>query len=448
MSDLTIIERPIETLNSSPHNARTHSEKQIWQIATSIEKFGFNNPVLITAEGEIIAGHGRVEAAKILGLGSVPTVQLDHLSGSQRRAYIIADNRIAELAGWDKDILAIEFQQLLESDAELDLTSTGFEIAEVDLIMGSKDKSEPEPQEVVPTGPEVARTGDLWLIGKHRLYCGDALSSESYGPLLAGQLAQMAITDPPYNLLVDGCVSGLGKVRHREFAMATGEMSEAEFTRFLTAIFRMMSAATVDGSIHYVCMDWRHMSELLRAGRIAYSELKNICVWVKDNGGMGSLYRSQHEMVAVFKNGAAPHINNIELGKHGRYRTNVWSYRGMNSFHSDRMDSLAMHPTVKPVGLIADAMLDCSKPGGIVLDPFIGSGTAIIAADRTARHCFGIELDPIYVDVALRRARASLGIEAVHAATGRTFSALEKQLEAGPANDFAAQGNVSTGNER
>jgi DNA modification methylase len=432
MDGLQIVSRPPGELKPSPSNARTHSTKQIGQIADSIRSFGFNNPVLIDREDYIIAGHGRVVAAQNLGMTHVPTVRLEHLSDAQKRAYILADNRLAELAGWDRDILAIELQNLLEIEGDIDfeITDIGFETAEIDLILceHSGEDGSPDPADVVPkldAGPAVTKPGDLWILGPHRLYCANALQADSYSVLMDGQAAQVVFTDPPYNVPIQGHVSGLGKARHAEFAMASGEMSEAEFTRFLTTVFRHLAAASVDGSIHFVCIDWRHLLELLRAGRIAYSELKNLCVWAKANGGMGSLYRSQHELVAVFKNGDAPHINNVELGRHGRNRTNVWNYVGMNSFQPNLDENLSMHPTVKPVAMLADAIMDCSTRNGIVLDPFVGSGTTILAAQRTGRRCYALELDPRYVDVALRRVRGLTGIEPICARTGREFSSLE-----------------------
>jgi DNA modification methylase len=400
----------------------------VGQIATSIQAFGFNNPVLIDNDDMVVAGHGRLEAAKLLGLAEVPTILLEHLSAAQKKAYIIADNRLAELAGWDNDILAIELENLLAVDLDFEITATGFEVAEIDLLLQPDCDKQPDPADEAPPvrdGPAVAQAGDLWLIGPHRLYCGDALVSSSYAALMAGEEAEMIFTDPPYNVPIAGHVCGLGKVQHREFAMASGEMSEAEFTRFLTGAFRQMAAASADGSVHYVCMDWRHLHELLRAGRIAYSTLLNMCVWAKANGGMGSLYRSQHELVAVFKRGEAAHINNVQLGRHGRNRTNVWNYAGMNSFQEGREDKLALHPTLKPVALVADAILDCSKRGSIILDPFAGAGTTIVAAQRTGRRCFAMEIDPLYVDATLRRARLATGIEPLLAATGEEFQSHE-----------------------
>jgi DNA modification methylase len=282
-------------------------------------------------------------------------------------------------------------------------------------------------------GPAVTRPGDLWQIGPHRLICGDATNLETSARLLDGERAQMIFTDPPYNVKIDGHVSGLGAVKHREFAVASGEMSQAEFTAFLERVFANLVLRAADGAIHFVCMDWRHLGEVLAAGHRTFAELKNICVWNKTNGGMGSLYRSQHEMVFVFKSGKAPHINNVELGRHGRYRTNVWTYAGANVFSATREADLAMHPTVKPVALVADAILDCSKRKGIILDAFAGSGTTLVAADRTGRRGYGIELDPIYCDTILKRVADVARVEARLAATGQTFAVVAaERLHDGP----------------
>ena len=431
MAEIEIENLPLSVLRPYARNARTHSPKQIAQIAASIREFGFNNPVLIDRDGEIIAGHGRVAAAKKIGLETVPCVRLEHLSEAQKRAYILADNRLAEKAGWDREILAIELQHLTEIDVDFDVTVTGFEMAEVDLLLGAGDKpdAKSDPADTVPTvadGPAVTRSGDVWQIGRHRLICGDALAPETYTQLLAGEQAEMIFTDPPYNVKIDGHVSGLGAAKHREFAFASGEMTEDEFTRFLARVFVNLANAAADGTTHFVCMDWRHQGEVLAAARGTYSELKNLCVWAKTNGGMGSLYRSQHELVFVFKSGRAPHINNVELGKHGRYRTNVWSYAGANAFSATRDDDLAMHPTVKPVALVADAILDCSKRKGLVLDAFGGSGTTLVAAERTGRRGAAIEIDPHYCDVIVRRLAKACNLAATLVATGLSFDEVAK----------------------
>ncbi len=437
MANLQITTLPIAALRPYARNARTHSPKQIAQIAASIAEFGFTNPVLIDSDNGIIAGHGRVAAAKLVGIETVPCVRIEHLTEAQKRAYVIADNRLAEKAGWDSDILAIELQHLIELDVDFDVTITGFEMAEIDVLLGSTGASnaQSDPADAVPQAPvvPVTRRGDVWELGRHRLVCGDATDADAYARLLAGEKAQMVFTDPPYNVKVDGHVGGRGKVKHREFAFASGEMSEGEFTAFLARVFANLAAHAADGAMHFVAMDWRHLGEVLAAGKVAFSELKNLCVWAKSNGGMGSLYRSQHELVFVFKSGTATHINNVDLGRHGRNRTNVWSYPGANAFSATRDDDLAMHPTVKPVALVADAILDCSKRRGIVLDAFSGSGTTLVAAERTGRRGYGIELDPGYCDVIVARLAKVAGIEARHAATGKTFA--EIAAERRPAND-------------
>jgi DNA modification methylase len=428
LDDLKVVVRSLSELRPNARNARTHSHRQIRQIADSIAVFGFNNPVLVDEYGLIIAGHGRVEAAKLLGLTEVPAVCLAHMSEEEKRAYVIADNKLAEKAGWDKEILAIEFETLFDLVPELDLTVTGFEIAEIDLIIGGHD-SAAEPDELDEVSPDadspvVTRPGDLWQLGEHRVLCADATQEESYVSLLQGGAAQMVFADPPYNVPISGHVSGLGRVAHAEFPMASGEMSEDEFTAFLRAIFECVQTHSAGGAIAFVCMDWRHLYELLAAGRATKLTLKNLCVWVKTNAGMGSFYRSQHELIAVFKVGDGPHINSFELGQHGRRRTNVWTYPGFNSFGAGRDAALAMHPTVKPVALVADAIKDCSKRNGLILDPFLGSGTTVLAAEITGRRAAGLELDPRYVDCAVSRWQQRTGDAAVLAATGETFAAV------------------------
>ncbi len=425
---------PVRELRFYPNNARTHSKKQIRQIANSIAKFGFCNPILIDDAKQIIAGHGRVEAAKLLGIDAVPTCQLSHLSDADKRAYILADNKLAEKAGWDKELLAIELQGLIELDVDIELT--GFDMAEIDLILeeGREARGEPSgPEDQVPEPsplPAVTQTGDLWLLGSHRLLCGDARDKAAYDRLLEGAKAEFVFTDPPYNVEIDGHVCGLGRVRHRDFAMGCGEMSEAEFTAFLKTVFALLAENSIDCSIHQICMDWRHSWEILNAGRAIYSELKNLCVWNKTNAGMGSFYRSKHELVFVWKSGTAAHINNFELGQHGRHRSNVWDYAGVNSMRPGRLEELAMHPTVKPTALVSDAIKDCSRRGGLVLDPFCGSGTTLIAAERTGRKAHALEIDPTYVDVAVRRWQAYTGKSAILAGSGETFEAVEEQRSA------------------
>ena len=411
----------VTRLRPYPRNARTHCKKQIRQIADSIRKFGFTNPILVSDDNEIIAGHGRVEAAKLLGMQSVPTLRLSHLDAAQRRAYVIADNKLALNAGWDRELLTIELQALI--DLEFDVEVTGFSSAEVDLLFDEARDSSPDPEhaadnDIPPLADPVSavtRCGDLWLLDRHRLLCGDSRHAESYDHLLQDERADLIFTDPPFNVPIDGHVCGLGRIRHHEFAMGTGEMSREAFTGFLQATLGHAAASCRDGAIAFVCMDWRHMGELLAAGLAVFSELKNLCIWNKSNGGMGSFYRSKHELVFVFKLGSAPHTNT------GRYRTNVWDYAGVNTLRPGRAEELAMHPTVKPVALVAEAIEDCSRRGEVVLDPFAGSGSTLIAAHKTGRRTRIVEFDPAYCDQILRRFEQVTGKQAVLAATGQSF---------------------------
>ncbi|MEJ8571602.1 DNA methyltransferase [Microbaculum marinum] len=445
---------PIDRLVPYANNARTHSRKQVKQIADSIRRFGFTNPVLVADDGTIIAGHGRVEAAKLIGMSDVPVRRLSHLSRDEVRAYILADNKLAENAGWDRELLAIEMQGLIELD--FDIEALGFSMAEIDLTIdslgdGTGDRANgPDPVldavEPVAQGPAVTRRGDLWRLGPHRLLCGDARSKGDVARLCDGKPATLLFTDPPYNVPIDGHVTGLGRVKHRDFALASGEMDSATFASFLRESLEAAASQLKDGAIAYVCMDWRHMRELLDAGHAVFEELKNLCVWNKSNGGMGSFYRSKHELVFVFKKGKAAHINNFGLGETGRPRTNVWDYPGISSLGPQRDEELAMHPTVKPVALVADAIRDCSKRGDIVLDVFGGSGSTLIAADQCGRHARLIEIDPLYCDTIIRRFERISGEPAQLAATEATFAqtatdrmgANERDDGMGPSNDQAS----------
>ncbi len=428
MNTAQFAECAITSLRPYARNARTHSRKQVRQIAASIERFGFTNPVLISDDGEIIAGHGRVEAAKLLGWKTVPTIALSHLSETERRAYVLADNKLALNAGWDKEILAIELQALV--DLEFDVELTGFSLAEIDFALDEAGEADPAGADVaedavtLATGPAVSRQGDLWHLGRHRLLCGDARDASDFAALMDGAKADLVFTDPPYNVKIDGNVCGLGSVRHREFAFASGEMSRAQFTGFLAETLGNISQVMRDGAIAFVCMDWRHMGELLAAGEEAFTELKNLVVWNKTNGGMGAFYRSKHELIFVFKQGTDEHTNSFGLGQTGRYRTNVWDYAGISSIGAARSDELAMHPTVKPVALVADAIRDCSRRGEVVLDAFGGSGSTLIAAEKTGRAARLIEYDPLYCDTIIKRWEDYTGKRATLAGTNDTFEAL------------------------
>ena len=428
--------RRLDELTPYARNARTHSKKQLRQIADSIDRFGFTNPILIDASNTILAGHGRVEAARLLGLAEVPCIRLEHMSAEEKRAYVLADNKLALNAGWDEEILAEELKELLAVDLDFDIGLTGFTVAEIDSLVDGLEPEEPgDPEEdrlPEDDGEARCRPGDIWQLGPHRLICGSSLDERTVVALMAGEKARMVFTDPPYNVPIDGHVGGLGKVRHREFAMASGEMTKAEFIAFLKTAFENLAASSLDGSIHFICMDWRHMDELMKAGEGVYAELKNLIVWVKDNGGMGTFYRSRHELIFAFKYGTAPHINTFELGQHGRYRTNVWQYRGVNTLKTGRMDELQLHPTVKPVQMIADAIKDCSGRGDIVLDLFGGSGSTLIAAHKTGRRAYLSELDPVYCDRIIRRWEAYAKDDAELIACG-----LDQTPEAAPHREAA-----------
>jgi len=276
-------------------------------------------------------------------------------------------------------------------------------------------------------GNIITRPGDLWILGDHRLFCGDARRRESFEILLSGKTARLAFVDPPYNVKIRGHVSGKGRVKHGEFAQASGEKTSAQFTKFLEQSLGLLAEHSIDGAIHFICWDWRHLDEMLAAGRRTYRELKNLAIWCKTNAGMGSFYRSQHELIFVWKNGRGKHVNNIELGRYGRNRSNVWTYTGVNTFGRERLDELAMHPTVKPVALVADAIRDCSRRGDIVLDSFGGSGTTLIACEQTHRKGRLIELDPVYCDQIVHRWQKLTGKMALHGRTGQPFDNAQSQ---------------------
>lgn len=395
-----VIQLDPQRLKPWTQNARKHSKKQVQQIAESIRTFGFTNPVLIDQNFKILAGHGRIAAAMLLGMDVVPCLFIEHLTPEQKRAYVLADNQIALNSTWDEEILARELKALSEIDLDFEIEATGFSIAEIDgLIDAPEPVEEGDPREDILPERTVSRAqvGDIWQLGEHRLICGNSLEPEVIDQLMDGQMATMVFTDPPYNVPIDGHVGGKGKVKHEEFAMASGEMSETEFTEFLRKAFTNLCRHAVDGSIHFICMDWRHMPEVLAAADNVYSELKNLITWVKDRGGMGTFYRSRHEFIFAYKFGTAPHINSFELGQNGRYRTNVWEYRGAN------LEELRMHPTVKPVRMVADAIRDVSGRGDIVLDIFGGSGSTLISAEKTGRRAFLSEMDPAFCNVILTR---------------------------------------------
>lgn len=418
----------LSRLKPNPKNARTHSKKQVRQVAESIQHFGFNAPLIADESGNLLAGHGRLAAAKLEGITRVPVLFVSGLTGAQKRAFALADNKLAEKAGWDQNLLCVELNSLapLLSEAGLDISLTGFEPAEMDSLFRNLLDAERDPADEPPVlvSNLVARIGDCWELGSNRLLCGDSREEACYRKLMAGAQAAMVFADPPYNVSIKS-VQGRGRRKHREFAMASGEMSTTDFAKFLKGTLSNAAKHSLEAAIHYVCMDWRHLEEVITAGKAVYSELKNVVVWHKTNAGQGSFYRSQHELIFVFKHGEGPITNNIELGRHGRNRSNVWTYAGVNSFRAGRLDDLSIHPTVKPVALVADAMRDCTRRGDIVLDPFMGSGTTILAAERVGRRAYGIELDPLYVDAAIRRWQDFTKRDAILSGSQRTFDEVE-----------------------
>ena len=426
----------VADIHGYEHNAKTHPESQVQQIISSINKFGFNNPILIDENNEIIAGHGRFLAAQAMNLETVPTIKLSHLTDAQKRAYRLADNKIAENGGWNKELLSMEIKDLEKIclNDNFVIQDIGFNDAELDSIINFTDaKPINQKTNAVPFIPEdeiISKPGDIWQLGKHRIICGDSLNPDTFVKLFDGKKADMILQDPPYNVKIDGHVCGSGTIKHKEFAMASGEMTTDEFTQFLMNNFALCKQYSNDGSLHYNFMDWRHVLEITTAGKNVFDKFINMCVWVKTSGGMGSLYRSQHELCFIFQNGKESHNNNIQLGKYGRYRTNVWQYAGVNTFGKHKQDGI-MHPTVKPVEMLKDAILDVSKRGDIVLDCFLGSGSSLIACQQSGRICYGIEYEPLYIDTTIRRFQNLFRIDAINVSTGKTYNESLKEHKGG-----------------
>ena len=419
---------PIKELTPLAREVRRHSNAQIIKLSTSIDEFGFVLPILMDEQKRVIAGWALVLAAKRSLMTHVPAITVARLSEAQLRTLRIALNRLAEDAAWNLPELKLELEEILILEPSLDLTLSGFEMGEIDFHLQVGSEVEEPPVEVPDrTQPPTTRVGDLWILGPHRLLCGNALEDASYKVFLGDVLVRSVHTDFPYNVKLKGNVTGKGQVVHDEFVMASGEMTQAEFVAFLISAMVLMTAYSLDGALHYLFIDWRHLYELITAAQGIYTEQKNLCVWNKSNGSMGSFYRSKHELIAVYKHGTAPHINNVELGRYGRNRTNVWDYAGVNTFRPGRMEDLQAHPTVKPLRLIADAILDSTHRGDAVLDPFLGSGTTLLACEDTGRVGYGMELDPRYVDVAVRRWQTHTGQSARLKGTHLTFDELSIQ---------------------
>jgi DNA modification methylase len=424
MSNLKITNTLTQDLKAYKNHSREHSKAKLSKLAKLIEEFGFLIPILIDSKNkEIIAGHARLLAAQELGLEEVPTIPVGHLSSEQIRAFRIADNKITEGSEWNLDALKAEFVELKVLDFDLSLTA--FEIPEIDMIILGEDGAINSLDDEIPKPPEnpVVQKGDVLQLGKHRVACIDCRDELLMGKLIDGQAASLVITDPPYNVKVNGHVLSQTKT-HAEFAMASGEMTKDEFTLFLTEVFSVCNQYSGNGSLHYHFIDHKHVEEMLEAGTRVYDKRLNICVWNKTNAGMGSLYRSQHEFCCVFKKGDNPHTNNIQLGKFGRHRTNVWTYPGMNTFSENRDELLSAHPTVKNTQMIADIILDASKPDEVVLDGFLGSGTTLLAAEQTGRVCYGSEIEPKYIEVCIARFQAISEEPVIHIESGLTFEEL------------------------
>jgi len=379
---------------------------------------------VVTSEQVMLSGNIWLEAARLAGYEEAPVMVADHLTPAEADAFMLANVRLVERGAWDQQALGQILLDLSVGELSMDLELTGFEPAEIDLAIEGLNGDDTDPgDDLPPLAPAVSRPRDVWALGEHRLLCGDALVKESYINLMAGDAAQVVFADPPYNVPVADNVSGLGKIKHADFAMGVGEMSEAEFTLFLAEALSLAAEASADPSLHYICMDWRHMSEISAAGRRVYDKMLNLCIWAKTSAGMGGFYRSQHELVFVFKKGRGRHRNNIQLGRFGRDRTNLWTYPGGSGFglKGEEGNLLTLHPTVKPVAMIADILLDVTAQGEIVLDPFAGSGSTIIAAQKTRRRARAIEFEPIYADVAVRRWQKWTGEAATLEGAGRSF---------------------------
>ena len=429
--EIQIQYRDVADLALDSRNPRQHSQKQVNQIADSIREFGFVMPIVIDDRANVVIGHGRLLAARKLAMPRVPVVEIRHLSPAQLKALRIADNRLAENAHWDDRFLGENFLELKGLEIDFDLSITGFSLPEIDLaIQRLDDELFVGPNEEVDAivGVPVCRPGDVWLLGDHRIHCGEATSEAAFECLMNGERARVVFIDPPYTSPVDGHRSGKEKVHGGELARSSNESGREEFESLLRSSCALLAKNSESGAIHFVCADWRHADQVLAAGRNVYSQLINIVVWVKSNAGMGSLYRSQHELIFVFKSGTGQHTNKNELNGCRRNRSNVWNYPNASS-KARKRNKLESPPTAKPVQLVIDALLDCSERGEVVLDSFLGSGTTLLAAERTGRICRGIELDPLGVDTAIRRWQNRTGRDAVRLADNKSFREIESEKE-------------------
>ena len=420
LPSLQIESYPVGDLKTHARKLRKSDPAHIREIANSISTLGFNVPLLVGKDNVVVDGDSRLEAAKLLGLFSVPGIRVDHLNETEQRLLRLAVNRLGEKGFWDLGELEAEFKELIIADAPIEIS--GFGSDEIDqILIGNEDGNQAGDLAPRPGASAVARIGDLFLLGPHRLVCGDATDPAVVRRLLEANAARMVLTDEPFNVAIGGHVS---RGERREFVMASGEMTDAQFEDFNRKWMAAVFPHLVDGGILGTFIDWRGLPIVHTAATALNLTPLNLVVWAKTNAGMGSLYRSQHELLPLFKKGAAPHVNNIALGKRGRHRTNLWTYPGASSLGSDARKGLQDHPTVKPVAMLGDALIDLTNRGEVVLDPFLGSGSTLIAAENTGRICCGIELDPLYVDVIIRRFEAETGTPAILAETGETFEDL------------------------
>lgn len=415
---------PIESLRSYNRELRRYSDRQVWSLALAIRTYGFNNPIIVDQDSVVVAGQLRLRAARELGMCTVPVIRLRHLTPEKIREYRLADNIIASKGRFDPEPFRTELLELADLTVDFDHEALGLTTPEFDLIVAAGDEPT-DPDDASPQAPEsaVTQAGDIFCLGEHRVMCASALHADTWTTLLGDRQARMVFTDPPYNLEMRA-FTGLGKTKHRDFAEGRGEKSEAEFTAWLAEALGHLARHCIDGALLYTWIDHRHMHEMMCAARSKDLSLLNLAVWDKQSGGMGSFLRSQHELCFIWKRGTAGHVNNVELGRHGRYRTNVWSHPGLSTFGRGRATDLADHPTVKPIALAIDAIKDCTHRGELVLDAFLGSGTTVIAAERTGRICYGTEIDPLYCDVIFRRWQERIGKPVIHLGTGLTLEGL------------------------
>lgn len=438
---VALVRLALQLIDQPPRRVRRALKSPTEAVMRSIERFGFRIPILVRSKPggeryEVIDGHIRLAAALRLGADSLPCILVDDLPEIEIRRLRLSLNKLQEAGDWDRDALRVEIGEILEIGGDFQIP--GFELAELEALCAEPaDGGQADPDDdLAPllerTGPVVTQPGDLWVLGDHKLFCGSARDDASLADLLGARAATAVFTDPPYNVKINGNVRGKDQ-GFEEFAEASGEMSDVAFTAFLLETLGNMSAVLKPGGVIFACIDWRHVGAMTGVLETLGHELLKICVWVKTNPGMGSLYRSQHEFVTVARKPGASHTNNVQLGKFGRTRSNVWHYAGATGGRADSDDVFDAHPTVKPIRLVMDALLDVTEPGDLVVDLFLGSGTTLLAAERTRRRCVGVEIEPRYVDLSIRRWQEMTGGRAILAVNGETFderAAARRQVSA------------------